>query len=490
MKTPLVFGIKTKFILISTLIVALSSITWGSWVWRNESRHLFEKLEGEGKLLLTSLKGPIINAMTYEEIGIVEDVGMLDDFVEEIVGSHQLPTVYAFITDREGKVLAHNRYEEFGKTYSDPLTLAALTGDDFMSRTVRKNRDNGPVLDIAIPLSVSGERWGTLRAGLSLAPLERELATLRAQVLTYSGFFFLIGTAIFYLVGHTMSQPLRQLADAMGDVSQESLEVRLLPKRRRDEIGLLQDSFLDMMRRLRTSEQERKRAVEQMIRSERLATIGKIVAGVAHEVNNPLAAISACIYNLEGKAPQELKRYTETLKGGMQRIETIVRQLSDFSQARTLDLSPVPSDLFFREAAGFAAMALKRLDVTLVSMDSCPPTVLLIDKGKLHQVVLNLILNAAEASPPHGTIEFLAYAHDGFYVLAVKDQGGGIPQEEKEKIFEIFYTTKPAGEGSGIGLAVCRSIVEMHSGEIFFESRPGETTFIVKIPFDGGDSHG
>ncbi|MBI1921451.1 MAG: HAMP domain-containing protein [Geobacter sp.] len=490
MKAPLIFSLKTKFILIAAIIVALSSIMWGSWVWHNEKRHLFEKLEGDGKLLLTALKAPIINAMTYEEIGVIDDVDMLDNFVEEIVGSHQLPTTYAFIIDRDGKVLAHNDYGEFGKTYRDPLTLAALTGDDFMSKVAPEGRENGPVLDLALPLKVSGERWGALRVGLSMAPLERQLASLRVQVLTFSGLFFLLGTAIFYVVGHAISKPLQQLASAMADVNHETLEAKLLPQKRRDEIGLLQESFLDMLRRLQTSEQERQRAVAQMIRNEKLATIGKIVAGVAHEVNNPLAAISACIYNLEGNVPHELRRYTEILKSGVQRIETIVRQLTDFSQARALDLQPVSSSVFFKEAAGFAAMALKKLDVTLVSIDSCPPMVLQIDKGKLHQVVLNLILNAADAAPSDSAIEFLAYCHDDFYFLAVRDKGAGIPPEEKEKIFEIFYTTKPAGEGSGIGLAICRSIVEMHRGEIFFESSPGETTFIVKIPVDGGDVNG
>jgi len=489
-KAPFFFSIKTKFVLTAALIMALSSITWGSWAWYNEKQHLFEKLEGQGKLLLTSLKAPIINAIVYEEIGQVEDVGLLDNFVGEIVGNHELPTPYAFITDQEGKVLAHNHYEEFGKRYHDPLTLAALAGDNVQSRIVRDAPVIGPVLDMAMPLRISGKSWGMLRIGLSMIPMEGDLSILRMQILSFSALFFLIGTAIFYLIGRTMSRPLEQLSDAMADVNHESLEVTAAPRQRNDEIGLLQESFNEMLMRLKQSEQERQRAVSQMIQNEKLATIGKIVAGVAHEVNNPLAAISTSIYNLGGKAPQELKRYIEILKKGVHRIEAIVRQLTDFSRVNTLDLRPVPSDLFFKEAAGFAGMALKGTDLRFVGTDSCPPTTLDIDKGKLHQVVLNLILNALDASPQQGIIEFLAYCHDGFYFLVVTDQGSGIPLEDREKIFEIFHTTKPAGEGSGIGLAICRSIVEMHRGEIILESRQGMTTFIVKIPLGRGDFHG
>jgi len=288
-----------------------------------------------------------------------------------------------------------------------------------------------------------------------------------------------------------MSRPLQNLARAMTQVNHDFLDAAPIPRVRNDEIGQLQESFLEMLQRLKQSERERQLALNQMIQNEKLATIGKLVAGVAHEVNNPLAAISTCIFNIEKKLPPEFDKNIGTLKGGMSRIETIVRQLVDFSRVSELDLQPVQTEAFFREASEFAQMAIKRRhNITFINTDTCPPTTIVVDKPKLHQVILNLIINAADASPDGGTIEYLTYCSDGFYCSAIRDYGTGIHPGDQDKIFELFYTTKGAGEGSGIGLAVCKSIVELHTGEILFKSNNGETTFIVKIPLQGGGKDG
>jgi len=218
------------------------------------------------------------------------------------------------------------------------------------------------------------------------------------------------------------------------------------------------------------------------VQSEKLATLGKIVAGVAHEVNNPLGAINASIYNLEQKSGNQL-RNMEIIKQGVERIERIVRQLSDFSRTASLELQPLASEGFFSECAEFSRVALKRFDVELVTEDRCAPALMLqLDKGKIQQVLLNLLFNAAQASPLRGIIRLSAQLTPGYYQLEVEDQGSGIPPEAQRTVFDIFYTTKHAGEGTGIGLAICKSIVEMHGGTITFSSRPGKTVFTVSLP--------
>jgi two-component system NtrC family sensor kinase len=474
-------SIKTQFVLMATLLVAISSAFWGWWAWKNERHLLYQNLEGEGRQMVMSLASPIINALLYEEMGVIEEGGLLDSFIEEVMNNTGFPVVHAFVTDPSGKVLTHNNYLEYGKIHHDALTDAAIAEKRFVSSLLADQRTRLRILDMAMPLNIYGKNWGTLRVGVSTAPLEKELHELANRIALASLGFFLFGTLVSYLIGLNLARPLTRLTALMSSVSTDNLALEL-PSRRPDEIGALQDSFIAMLERLRRSEAEREVAVAQLIQSEKMASIGKIVAGVAHEVNNPLATIGTCIHNLREEAAVP-NRNLEIISQGAERIERIVRHLNDFSRAGTLELRPVASDQFFQESAEFAQMALRKHQVNLVSWDNCqPPCSLQIDKGKVQQVILNLLINAADASPDGGTVSLMACAQGDSYLISVGDSGPGIAVELQEKIFDVFYTTKPAGKGTGMGLAICRSIVEMHGGALYLQSEPGATVFTVTIP--------
>lgn len=484
MKMRFFLGIKGKFVLAAALILAISSITWGSWAWLNEKRLLNDRLVSNTRSMATSLRTPIINALVYEEMGVIEEGGLLDNFVEEIVANKDLPTLYAFVTDDKGKVLAHNRYMEYGLTYTDDLTRQALRGSSFLSRIVLDAATHGHILDAAMPLRIHGKSWGTLRIGISMQQLERELYLMGIKVVSFSTFFFLAGTLLFYFVGQTITRPIQNLAGAMSDLNPHTLLVQL-PKARKDEIGLLQSSFSTMLERIRENESERQQFFATLVQSEKLATIGKLVAGVAHEVNNPLTAISSSIYYLEKENSINVVAQTDLLRQGLARIQNIVQQLSDFSRASNLAIEPVSSAAFFKEAATFGTMALKKRPVVFNNQDGCiPPVIVRLDKAKMHQVVLNLLMNAADACGPDGRIILSTTADATLYTITVADSGAGIPEENLEHIFEIFYSTKPAGKGTGMGLAICKNIIDMHNGEIEVESEPGATVFTIRIPLD------
>ena len=475
-------GIKGKFVLAAALIVAITSTIWGTWAWRNEKRLLHDRLLSNARSMATSLKTPIINALVYEEMGVIAEGGLLDNFVEEIVANKDFPTLYAFVTDDKGKVLAHNRYMEYGITYTDDFTREALQGDSFISRIVLEADSHERILDIAMPLRIYGKSWGALRIGISMRPLEQELYLMGFKVVSFSLLFFLIGTILFYFVGQTISRPIQSLAIAMSGINPQTLTVDL-PEARNDEIGLLQESISAMLVRLRESESERQQFFSTLVQSEKLATIGKLVAGVAHEVNNPLNAISSSIYYLEKESSESVGIQTDLLKQGLARIQRIVQQLSDFSRTSNLTIEPVQCCSFFQEAATFGSMALKKRPVIFKTHDDCMPRVtVLMDKAKMHQVVLNMIMNAADACGTKGEVRLLATADAADYVITVSDNGEGIPEEIQGHIFEIFFTTKQAGKGTGMGLAICKNIIDMHNGSIGLTSQSGETLFTIRIP--------
>jgi signal transduction histidine kinase len=148
----------------------------------------------------------------------------------------------------------------------------------------------------------------------------------------------------------------------------------------------------------------------------------------------------------------------------------------------------IDSYVFFEDLVLFAGMALKSKPVRLRSQDNCPPTTLSLDRDKIHQVILNLVLNAADAAGESGTILIKASLADDHYVLEICNSGEPIPGELKNRIFEPFFTTKEPGRGSGIGLAISRGIAESHQGTLdLFEPPEGfAVCFGMKLPLNEG----
>jgi hypothetical protein len=218
---PPFISLRTRFMGLAVLLTALFSALWGLWTWNREKDLLYERLAQKGEILVSAMAIPIINALLYEEMGIISEGGLLDNFVADIMANDHLNPLYAVVIDTEGRVLAHNRYAEYGKLYSDPTTRADLAASGFVQRAIRY--EGQAALDMAVPLAIAGKRWGCLCIGVPLAPLQQELKMLGTQIILFSGGFSLIALALFYLVGRGLARPLVALARQMEQVSEGSL---------------------------------------------------------------------------------------------------------------------------------------------------------------------------------------------------------------------------------------------------------------------------
>ena len=230
---------------------------------------------------------------------------------------------------------------------------------------------------------------------------------------------------------------------------------------------------------------QRERMEEQMSQTEKLTSLGLLAAGVAHEVNTPLAVISNYIQMLAKQMPDGDPRHSiiEKIVKQTFRASEIVNNLLNFSRTGAGELADVDLNRVVEETLSLVAHPLKTSQIRVVKQltDGLPPV-----RGsanKLQQVFLNLFLNARDAMPTGGMLEVRTSAHNGSVEIEVVDTGNGIPREHIHKIFDPFFTTKATGRGTGLGLSVSYGIIKEHAGRIDVRSTPGRgTSFHVEFP--------
>ena len=227
------------------------------------------------------------------------------------------------------------------------------------------------------------------------------------------------------------------------------------------------------------------RAVErEMLGLERLATVGRLAAGVAHEIGNPLSGVLGwlSVAQTRSAADAELSGYLRELEAEVRRIDGIVRSLLDLGRPARPQLGPVPVAELIRNAARLVGSGPEFREVT-VETEVDPEVVALADPGPLSQVVINLLINAAQAIGGPGTIRVVGGAEAGRVRIEVLDSGPGVPAELRDRIFEPFFTTKSGGKGTGLGLAVSQHLMRAMSGDISVgESPHGGGKFTVSLP--------
>lgn len=480
---PLI-SLRVRFMIVAVILTLGSSAIWGGWTWQREQNTLLETLSREGEMLVSTMAIPIINALLYEELGIIREGGLLDNFISDIMTTPRLQIRYALVLDENGRVLAHNRLAEYGAYYDDPLSTTALRAEGFKQTNILLEGER--VGDLAMPLAIAGKRWGCLRVGISMEPAYAEMGRLERQIILFSAFFSAGALVIYWFIGTWLARPIQTLTRAMENIGKGQ---SVLPtyQFRNDEIGLLQKSFSVMLERLTRSEAERAASINRMLENERIAAIGRIVSGVAHEVNNPLAGIEGALYQIEQKGGDQVQRYAGLVRQSIERIGRIVSQLSDLSRAGNIMPKQVSSEEIFEDLTMVATMTLKNVNCRLLTLNRCPLTTLVLDRDKIHQVILNLLLNALDATCTNsicdsGEIELRAELDKGFYLLSVANTGPAIPDEILEQIFTPFFTTKEAGKGSGMGLAISRGIAENHGGRLSYHRTAERTVFTLALP--------
>jgi PAS domain S-box-containing protein len=228
-----------------------------------------------------------------------------------------------------------------------------------------------------------------------------------------------------------------------------------------------------------------KKLERQIRNAEKLASIGKLAAGVAHEINNPLGGILNCIYNLRKGtlSPVRQEEYWASMEYGVRRVQKIVRQLLDFSQQHQPEFSPADINRLVEQVLALTTHLFASHQIRLETFPANGLPDVMVDRHMIEQVLMNLILNAVQAMKNGGVLTIKTAVVEGVCYVDVSDTGSGIPASILPRVFDPFFTTKGEGEGTGLGLSVNLGIVERHGGKILVESEVGKgTTFTLCLP--------
>lgn len=324
-----------------------------------------------------------------------------------------------------------------------------------------------------------GQVVGSLYVGAEQASFQRLVDSFRRQVFLIAGATILLAILIAIPLAWSITRPLTSLAEATRSVAEGDWSVRV-PSSGPQEMSILAQSFNTMVERLKDTQ-------EQLVQKEKLASVGQLAAGVAHEINNPLGAVLLYADILHKEAPKDNQQQREDLQMIIReatRCKTIVNDLLNFSRQNEVLAQETDLNDLLRELVAEASQQDLYQQIELLTDLSLDLPHVQADPLQLRQVFLNLMTNAAEAMPDGGylTLRTAKGPAAGFVTVEVQDTGVGIPEETMKKLFTPFFTTKPIGKGTGLGLAIVYGIVKMHQGRIGVQSQVGEgTTFIITL---------
>jgi len=377
-----------------------------------------------------------------------------------------------------------------------------------MNNDFELNATEGPSkrYDLELSIRKAGKTIVTLAQKISQKEqkyIQKLLSSLHRALLVSIAFLFVFGAVVGYILFRTVSIPLKLLEKSMNKISSGKFKTVSI-KSSDKEIASLREAFNKMLKELELRQR-------QLVQSEKLASLGTLLSGVAHELNNPLSNISTSYQILNEELEEADNDYKHQLLSQIgeqtDRARDIVRSILEFSRSKDLDKKILNLKDLIAETIFFIRSEIPaRVDI---HVDVPEKIQISADKQRIQQVFLNLIKNAIDAMPDQGIVKIIARSvygdnepdfedlaavenyypspedkTDGHTVyIKIQDTGMGVEPDVISQIFDPFFTTKDVGKGSGLGLFVTHAIIEEHDGSIKAASIPGQgTSFLIRLP--------
>jgi len=344
------------------------------------------------------------------------------------------------------------------------------------------------VREIEIPIFPQNEdsKWASVKIGMSLEPMYAKLREVQKVLLFIGAGGFLLGILGAAVLARRITRPIHRLVDGTVRISKGDFQ-QAIAISSRDEIGDLARSFNEMSAQLLHTRERMEDVNRKLVQHEKLASIGRLAATIAHEIRNPLTSVKLNIQKVaeEEGCAETVQAHLDLTLEGIDQIERFIKELLNFTRVQELSLERFPVEQVIEESLKLLkdTLAQKRIVVERTTSGCLPP--ILVDGDKMRQVFVNIVRNAQEALETGGRIVIAGdTVEDGGRTkvrVRISDNGPGIPEKDRETIFEPFYSTKPSG--FGLGLANARKIVEQHNGTIRVAKKRGRgCAFVILIP--------
>lgn len=487
---------------------------------------LYEQMERKAEVVITTLAEDLIHPVYYLDIETITD---LFTTIRD-----QRDTIYVYLYDVDGKIISDGTEETplLHKVLTDEVSRKAVASEKFLLQR------EGDILDVSMPIYIEDEKLGGVRIGFSLEKIKADILRQKKAIgsiteknmkstlvtsMVISGILIFLGIIFALKIAQLLVKPILKLINVTRKVGKGDLTAKVEIKSG-DELEEMANSFNQMTedlynlhqeekemakkiavaeekaryttileeknQQLETAYQQLKSTQRQLIQSEKMATVGTLAGGMAHEINTPLGTILTNTEMLLREVKnKEQGASLKLIEGATKRCRDIVQFLLKYSRGAPVEFQPVELNKIIDDACFLLEHQLSNDGITINKKYGVLSKI----EGnvnELEQVITNVILNSKDAiiktynqKSGEGNIQIKTYQKENSLFIDIQDNGCGIPKKDIDRIFDPFFTTKDIGKGTGLGLSVSHRIIERHNGEIKVESEPGQgTTVRIKLP--------
>ncbi|MDH7492450.1 MAG: ATP-binding protein [Candidatus Saccharicenans sp.] len=415
----------------------------------------------------------------------------LEAIDENISGLIREDLAYVIFFDAEGKpVVVSESIADNAEIINQTSCAGQVSPEDVFYQNIRLVEDGlvQEVMEIEVPVFIPGsdKKWGSVKIGLKLEDVYRRIQRTRLVLLGFGLAAFLLTVLGANLLARRITRPIKNLVEGTRRISRGDFSHRI-PVISSDEIGVLTQSFNDMAEELLRAREQMEEANRRLLQAEKLASLGRLSATIAHEIRNPLTSVKLNIQKLaESSVLDETEReHLAIAQEGIDQIEKFIKELLSYTRTSSLQKDYFSLEEILEEAVKGLQSSLKEKGIQLQKNFQPGLHPAYVDAERLRQVFINVLRNAYEAVDQGGEIEIgLRLNQDEgrpCFEVRVSDNGCGIPEKDWENIFEPFFTTKSSG--AGLGLANARRLLDQHGGTIRVVKKEGPgSCFLIRLP--------